>query len=374
MTSEETLPPRLIELLASIEDHDFSQRLETIYVAAAKTIDRLGDLELLNYEAPVEDESPDLSLWEQTAPIIRDMVLDVNSLLGEIRETFAAPRAVSRTDRSEVAAQKAIDTAVNDLSQEVNRLGETMRSPSVVSDRWKLLAEVQSFRTRFRRHIGRMVKESVSAFADVSPSDIVPGLIAETHAAIQLRAAVTDLVRVIHHRIGKISKSESDDVMTNLRQLRKELDAFGRTSAYRSLRAQDKRQMIEFRSAAEKLDQVTPISKAKILVITDPFAQFVDTLGGVNEREVLIDHDRELRAALGVAIERIEQAIDGDLAQATTGFKDALTQARALYGRNTALDQFIRALRKRPNEEFEAAELRQGIEAFRELLAGLSIG
>ncbi|RKH39234.1 hypothetical protein D7V93_40495, partial [Corallococcus llansteffanensis] len=81
-----SLTPRLEEILQSLPDRAFAARLRAVYLAAAQAILRLSDLDLVKYETPVVDASPDLSLWEEMAPVIRDTVMDVNALLNVIRE------------------------------------------------------------------------------------------------------------------------------------------------------------------------------------------------------------------------------------------------------------------------------------------------
>ncbi|MGZ3457161.1 MAG: hypothetical protein ACXU86_01525, partial [Archangium sp.] len=83
------LTPKLEELLQSLSDRSFAERLRKVYGAAGQAIARLSDLDLLKYETAHVDGSPDLSLWEEMAPVIRDTVVDVNALLNVIREQFA---------------------------------------------------------------------------------------------------------------------------------------------------------------------------------------------------------------------------------------------------------------------------------------------
>jgi hypothetical protein len=367
------LPPRLLEVLAAVADRDFAAKLEKVLVAAANASERLGDLNVLSYEAPTDEDSPNLSLWEEMAPVVGDTLIEVNKLLSEIRDVFGSGEKSNARDRSEVSAVATLWQACRELADEIARFGAAMRNPSIVSDRWTLLTEVQAFRTRFRTRIGKMVHEAAGAFEEVDAADVVPGLQDEIKAAVQLRTAITDLARVVTHRRRKLREAAGAEVNAVFLQLRKELDAFGRTAAYRTLRAQDKRQVIEFRHGLSKLEQQNEALRQKVLELLEPFLGFVGTLTRVNERKILIDHDRELRTSLGLKIEQIDSAIDRDLAKATVLFQEATEEIRDLYGRDPALDQFIRALRKRPNEQFDSFELRQGIEAFRELLAKLSI-
>ncbi len=119
------------------------------------------------------------------------------------------------------------------MAQQITQLGEAMRNPSVVSDRWTLLAEIQRFRSAFREQISNLVYSSISAFADVSRKEVVPGYEAEVKASMTVRAIVADLGRILSARLAKVRDAAPGDIQTNAQQLQNELDAFGRTAAYR---------------------------------------------------------------------------------------------------------------------------------------------
>ena len=68
-----------------------------------------------------------------------------------------------------------------------------------------------------------------------------------------VRATAADLRRVVTARLEEVREAEPEDVQWNAQQLEKELDVFGRTPAYATLRAQDKRRVIEFRQQLGEL-------------------------------------------------------------------------------------------------------------------------
>ena len=186
MSDGPRLSARLVQVLDAIPDRAFAGRLRKVYLAAAQAIARLGDMDLLQYETTTVEGAPDLSLWEEMAPVIRDTVVDVNALLSVVREEFPAAPAGGLAEtimqaieeagplpegtinfRRANEAERTLQAITQQLAQQITQLGERMRSPAVVSDRWNLLADLQAFRSRFREMIGDLVYLSASAFGEL---------------------------------------------------------------------------------------------------------------------------------------------------------------------------------------------------------------
>ncbi|MFL5354319.1 hypothetical protein [Archangium sp.] len=382
-TPSPALPPKLEELLHSLTDRAFAERLRKVYGAASQAIGRLSDLDLLQYETAHVDDSPDLSLWEEMAPVIRDTVMDVNALLNVVREQFAtrpagaagsgAPLAATVEARRAKDASELLLGWMQQLAQGVTQLGETMRNPAVVSDRWMLLAEIQRLRERFREQIGNLVFESASAFGPVTRQQVVPGHEAEVKAAVMVRAIVADLSRIVSARMSKVREAEPEDVQWNAQQLQTELDAFGRTAAYKNLRAQDKRHIIEIRVRVGQLAIQDAPQKSEVLSAVEELDTFVRSLSSVNQRQLLITHDREVWAACGVRLERAVGLWGSDPAGAAKALAEAAASAQSLYGRDPRLDGFLRKARKQPLAQLSGPDLRAAVETLQSLLAGLDL-
>lgn len=385
--SEESTPaplaPRLEQLLQTFPDQAFAGRLRKVYAAAAQAIARLSDMDLVKYETDSTDSGADLSLWEEMAPVIRDTVMDVNALLNVIREQFppqplgGIADTVSRATEAGLLQGKSQDAAavlqeaMMQMAQEITQLGEAMRNPSVVSDRWTLLAEIQRFRTTFREQVSNLVYASISTLVDVARKEVVPGYEAEVKAAMTVRAIVADLARIISARLAKVRDAEPEDVQWNAQQLQNELDAFGRTAAYRGLRAQDKRHIIEMRGQVGRIAATQMPAKAELLQAVEALDTLVRSLSTVNQRQVLIINDREVWAVCGVRLERAQGALSADPALAARLLAEAATVAQSLYGRDAQLDAFLRKTRKAPLANLAGPEVRAMLETLQGLLANL---
>ncbi len=361
---ERLLPARLGAILALETDVEFGDQLRRVHEAAARAISKLGELDLIKYEDSPIDGTADLSLWEEVAPIVGNTISDVNALLGELTARFPSGQFLGEERRFKV--DELLQRAARELREAVSALGMRIRDPSVVGDRWNLIAELQTFRFQFRDRIGAMVFETASSLAECRRREVDPGYDELLASTLIVRSTTADLRRLMHSRITKVSEAAPEDVEWNAQHLEKELNAFGRTAAWRALRAQDKKTVLEFRHRLKEV--VTPtMSKIDLLRIVEPFVEFVDTFISVNQREILTQHDQETQASIGVVLERAMNS--GNEHEALSAFQEALSYGQSLYGRNGDFDGFLRKLRKTPAM---LDTVRPEIEQFLMLLANLS--
>ena len=362
------LPDRLEELLAVEPDQGLALRMHTVHDAAARAIDRLGELDLIKYEDAPIDGTADLSLWEEVAPHLSNTLTEVNSLLSEIRDHF--PAGEFHHEKKSTAVDQVIQAASLRLQGEVAELGRRVRDPSVVADRWALIAELQVFRTGFRETIGSMVYDTALVLADdVKRKDIEPGFPEALQTALSVRSTSTDLRRLMRARLQKVAECEPEDVEWHAQQIEKELDSFGRTNAWKSVRAQDKKTVMEFRTRLREA-HVPGLKKLDLTALLEPFVEFVDGFEAINQREILLNHDREVSAQCGVQMENVATLMSTEPEEALAAFLEVLSTASALYGRSAELDSFIRKTRKAPPG---ADEVSITAEIFTGLLANLSL-
>lgn len=341
---ENILPARLGAILALEIDVAFADRLRRVLESAARAISKLGELELVKYEETLPlEESADLSLWEELAPVVAETLANVSAMVDEI-DTYFPEGEISIEDRQD-EVMDIIRAASTDLRAEVARFGQRVRDPSVVGDRWNLVIELQSFRFQFRNRIGSMVFEVASRLGECKRREVEPGYEEALAATLVVRATTADLQRLMHSRIQKVGEAAPEDVEWNVQQIEKELNAFGRTAAWRALRAQDKRVITEFRQRLRAL--LSPgLTKLDLLTLLEPFVDFVDTFREVNHRELLVEHDQEVQASVGVVLERAMNARRYE--EQLAAFNDAIGAGQSLYGRSPDFDAFLRKLRKTP--------------------------
>jgi hypothetical protein len=276
-------------------------------------------------------------------------------------------------DAARAQLERVLESAAGQLFEQVQAFGAKVRDPAVVADRWNLLAEVQASRTRFREHIGTLVFDLMAPFADVERSEVVPGLAEEVAGAVAVRAAVADLRRILEARAGKLRQASAEDVQWHAQHLEQEMDAFGRTAPYRSLRAQDKRRLIEYRHEVRSMAAEPLPAKADVLDVCQRVHDLVKSLAVVSQRTLLRRHDHEVWARSGVKLEQGEALMSMDKRAAAVALAEAAELAAGLYGRSEPLDDFLRRARKQSLALVPAEEVGRVVEEFRALLAGLPL-
>jgi hypothetical protein len=384
LSEDPLLPPALESALSSVPESQ-ATRLRQVCHGAAATLGRLTDLDLLQYESPVTTDSLDLSTWEEMAPVVAATLRDVNAFIDLVKTQLASQPKVQGNglaslvedavldDAARAQLERVLESAASQLFEQVQSLGAKVRDPAVVADRWNLLAEVQASRTRFREHIGTLVFDLVAPFADVERSEVVPGFAEEVAGAVAVRAAVADLRRILEARAGKLRQASAEDVQWHAQHLEQEMDAFGRTAPYRSLRAQDKRRLIEYRHEVRSMAAEPLPAKGDVLDVCQRVLDLVKSLAMVSQRTLLRRHDHEVWARSGVKLEQGEALLAMDKRAAAVALAESAELAAGLYGRSEPLDDFLRRARKQSLALVPAEEVDRVVEEFRALLAGLPV-
>jgi len=379
---QDTLPPRLKALLEELTHRELASRLERVYRAAALAIDRLGHLNIVKYEPTTLEETAgaDLSLWETMAPAIRDTLVDVNALVSAIHEAFPPPAEAAREDAWEPAGvderlarevEVVLGACAGRLSRRVADLGQRVRRPEVVSDRWALMAELQSFRADFRAQVGDLVYLTAAAFADVRREDVVPGYQGQVAAAAVLRGAVAELRRSLQSRLEKAAATSPREVPGMARRLEEMLAAFAGMNASLTMKTRDKRLVVELRERLRALAALPEVPAAELQTPMEPFLGELGRVGAELTQRTLAAHDRAVWAACGA---RLEQAAMHLFLASPGGervLREAVAVAEALYGRAPVFDAFLRKMRPNLEQSFNDTELRETLEVFRERLAAL---
>lgn len=342
--------------------------LRSVCEAATTAIEALGELELIRYDdAPTED-SADLSLWEEMAPLLGSTIAAVNSLLAEIEVQFAPAPVPGEPVHARI--HNMVQATVAELRTEVSNFGMRVRDPSVVGDRWNLVSELQAFRYSTRNRIGSLVYESASVLGDCRRPEVDPGYAEELAHALTIRTATTELRHTLKARLTSIASAENEDIEWNAQQLARELKEFGNAKAWAFLRAQDKRRILEFRQTVETISR-RDLKKKELAITLTPFIEFIVAFKSINQRELLMVHDREAVASCGVAVERVLALIaEGRAQESVMHLRKILVFARSTYGRSSEFDQWLRAMGER---QFATGDVPAACEQFLTLLSGLEL-
>jgi hypothetical protein len=344
------LPVVLRKVLVDIPDLDLQERLEKVFLAAARAIGHLRDLDLTRYETSSFDEAGNLSMWEEVAPVLAATVGDVNLLVSALEESFPEDYTPPADDEAERTAR--VDQLLRErgegLRGDVVRLGAQLRSPQAMSDRWNLLSHLQGARGRLRAGIGQMVADVASLFADVSKSAVIPEYDRDLQNAVALRRTLVRLTASVHSSSRKVREAATpEEVAPLLARLLELLDRIAATETWSMLRAPDKLEFLRFRAQAGELRKKGHPPK-EVRGVVEGFLRFLELLTAViNQREALQESDRYTLAELSTRLEHAE----GQLAQSPARAKEEVAAALAicerLCGRDPDLDKFVAAARSK---------------------------
>jgi hypothetical protein len=351
---EQQLPLGIVQLTRRHANGEFAHRLEQVCDAAVHAIARLSELDLVKYEESPLEASADLSLWETVAPVVGSTIADVNALLENMRARF--PESEIVIDPTENEIDRLVQQALSEMHAKVIAFGMQIRDPSVVGDRWNLAGELQRVRSLFRERIGLFLFESMQQLGDCRRAEVDPSYVEAVKSALLIRSTGADLNRLMTSRIVKVSEAEAQDVPWHAEQIVKELDAFGRTSAWRALQAPQKKAVLEFKNSILSLAKLNASQQAELLSLLIPFAEVVSGFLDGSSQALLQQHDQEVRAEVGVSLER---ALSLEVfEEAASAFEAAVGKAQALYGRNGEFDTFLRKVKRTvPSRESLQAEV-----------------
>lgn len=380
-----TLPRPLETALARVLEPRLARKLREVCLAAATAIGRLSNIDLIKHEpTQFSQGSADLSLWEEMAPVVRDTLVHVNRLLAAMRGQFpdivdpgpppsqlylTYVGAPSLEERLRIESEAILRGTHDGLDAGVKRLGERVRSPDVVSDRWRLLIELQHYRADFKSQIGDLIYLLGSACGHVQREEVVPGYQAEVTAMAQLRRISTDLSRSLQMRAAKLAGQPAPVLQKRAAGLEEDLRAFIMMPASAAMQIEDKRQVAETREALRQSALQPDLEEAQLLAHMQPVLDLLQEVGHKCTREALVLHDR-----------RVISSCQGKIAEAglhrakgSPGARRALQQgidaaAEGLYGLSTLLDDFVRQARVRPVSERTEDEFAQMIVDFRACL------
>jgi hypothetical protein len=390
---DDALPiTRRLSVVAERFEGGLRPRVGKLLQAAKEATRQLAEVDLIRFEADAEEGTHSLAVWEEVAPVMGQTVESVNNLIAVANEVFPAaeqpdaldnlddafgPSAVAKEAKPEMVESqeegiaRTVFAVCGALRQDVARLGERLRNPSVVADPWNLIGDLLEFRGRLRAGIGEMIFDVAARVDELTRADIVPGYAEDLVQAVLVRQAATNLSFLFRGHAKRIAQAPDDRVAAALSDALRDVHAFSRTRALQALRTPDKRIFLEARAQMHQLGREKPPRPREIKQAVENLARFLESLSVISRRENLRLHDRAQLAAAGRAIESARQRV-AQPARARIALIESVRAASALYGRDAQLDAYLRAQRHFPADWLADAELPGEVERLTALLGAVS--
>lgn len=353
------LSDELVVLLDGVVDRELAGRLAEVMQSAAKCVDRLGGINLIALEPKDSgDGSADLGLWEKMAPVVGETVVAANELCATIDACF--PPVKGRTlyggegsdQRAQYEAAAVFRTISPLIRQEVGEVGALMRRPELLSNAWLLLGELQRLRNAIRARVSDGVYLSAAALGPVSREEVVPGFQQEVTRGLSFRGTESALRRTMRNRL------EGDLPGAQLaKALDQDLEVFTAMPAWRHVKIETKRAMIELRAHLAQLSSRPATAAPDVREVVEPMLMRLEMTSAELSKGLLVAHDRQARAA---ALRRVEQAelhLTLGTGAAAWVLEAALDAASPLRGCNEVLDELLRAASKQDVAELSDEEL-----------------
>lgn len=371
------LGPRALGVVENVADGEVRERVIEALLACMDSLVVVDALNLAKHEL-AELETPDLSVWEELAPDVRNVLVAVRKTADQLIELFPATSGpqdeVQDTDTLNVDdlfggdlgtefdaivqnAQEELGAGIATLAGMLQRdfieFGGRLRSPQVVADRWELLGLLHEFKGKCSQCLEAIVATVLRAFSDEAIEEVLPRYTSTATRALQMRRSVVDLSFDLNRFDGALKTASVEDARVLHNGLIECLDQFAENDAYRFVSPVDKHVIIFLRiflNSWEKDGEDLDRLRAKL----DDSAKCIELMRSMNEREELTTHDkRYLKTAQMV----LEAGLD------LFGAKPYLEM---VYGRSEELDVKIRQLKE--GHEVDTAEVIRIISGIRSKL------
>ncbi len=380
---------RIEEILAAIDDEALRADVDQVVRLCFTALGHLRRIHLPqdHFEEGEETrERGDRHL--DLAPYVLGAVSSINQLLGHVANAFPNPGhavdpgadddfdlefdlvdgptgdGVGLSHRSDSSAawsprEKAAD-ALNAfagmLRSRVLDFAGRLRFALQQADGWPLLAELDEAQHRLTKAVQAVLFGVLGVFAqDVRREEILPAYRSAISESVALRAAFTDLAFHLGRFNQAIQDATPEAAVPLVVGIADRLARFASRPEYRTLRAEDKKAVIDFRATLHALryrkegPAMLPLRHA-----VEGFSKFLDAMHAINHREVLLLHDRTLLSDL---LEHLDELIASPELRAATAAEElqrAVEILAATTGRSPDLDQARRDYFNDPPEEARA--------------------
>src|SRR5712671_7615391 len=254
---DDTLPiTRRLSVVAERFEDGLRPRVGKLFQAAKEATRQLAEVDLVRLEANAEEGTHSLAVWEEVAPVMGQTVTSVNRLIAVANDVFPAPDEPDAEDNldeafgpsggeqsgradvvesQEQSIARTVYAVCGVLRQDVARLGERLRNPTVVADPWNLVGDLLEFRGRLRAGIGEMIFDVAARVDELTRADIVPGYAEDLVQAVLVRQAATNLAFLFRGHAKRIAQALEDRIAAALQDALRDVHAFTRTRALQAL-------------------------------------------------------------------------------------------------------------------------------------------
>jgi hypothetical protein len=198
---------------------------------------------------------------------------------------------------------------------------------------------------------------------DVNPASVVPGYLTSLGRALLVRRGLAELSMTLTPFNNRLQADNTRLHHHALRTIREVMQQFVSSVVCRAMRAADRWQMVEF----EQDLQSQPVAAARLT--SEGLAKYLDSLGSINQREVLLLHDTRTLEEMRESLATARGLVDISPRTANEMLERAYQAAQRLRGRNPTTDRLVIQLEKYAPTSSNPTETTRFLERLEAVLA-----
>lgn len=176
---------------------------------------------------------------------------------------------------------------------------------------------------------------------DVNPTSVVPGYLTALGRALLVRRGVAELAATLGPYNDQLQAGDATAYEPALAVVRLTLHQYVSSVVCRAMRPADRWQMVEFER------QLASESTSAARLTTEGLVKYLDSLGSINQREVLVMHDRRTLETMRDAVANARQLLDLSPRAAAEMMDRAYQAAQRLKGRSPVTDNLVKELEQK---------------------------
>jgi len=321
---------------------------------------------------PAPDQEPsgpfDFGDLEGGAPLAQDNLdLGANEL-GDLLEGIDA--AVTEASKQEGDTERwakvieKMNSIEYGLRSQHNEAHDRMEAALDGNEISQVLGILDDLASSSSEGVHALVTAVYTAFLpDVNPASVVPGYLTSLGRALLVRRGLAELATTLAPYNDALQNADTLKHGPALAAVKAVMRTFVGSVVCRAMRAADRWQMVEFeRELSEQ-----PISVARLT--SEGLVKYLDSLGSINQREVLLVHDQRTIEAMREALANARQLVDISPRTANDELDRAYQAAQRLRGRHPATDQLVIQLERYAPTSSNVAESVKFLERLEAVLA-----
>ena len=224
-----------------------------------------------------------------------------------------------------------------------------------------LLDDTQSSASEGVHAVVAAVYETLVPAAETA--SIVPGYLTSLGRALLVRRGLTELASDLRSYNDMLQGADVTRHATALDEIRAIMARFIASEVCRAMRAADRWQLVQFEQELRE----QPLAAARMT--SEGLAKYLDSLGSINQREVLLRHDQRMLDQMRESLANARQLIDLSPRTAHQMLDAAYKAALQLRGRHPATDALIIGIERFAPSTSDAAETTRYLERLEQVLA-----